>query len=133
MRLTEKQAMLYMKNNEMEISGRTWRRDKKKINDVKLDRIYEIAQYGFEDQHLERIDKCELIEQMMWQQFAFETRPYQRTLILEKIVKMQPYLSAYYEATKKVIEKGIVDVPKDPSVSSDGSGDTRDPTEGTQS
>ena len=61
MRLTTDKALLYLKEAGYEMSARTWRREKKKLNDSKLERLHFIAKIGFEDQHLERIDQLELI------------------------------------------------------------------------
>lgn len=51
----------------------------------------------------ERIDKCEMIEKLMWENYRNEISPFKRTLILREITRMQSYLSSYYEATKDVM------------------------------
>ena len=66
--------------------------------------MHQIAVYEFHEQHLNRIDNCELICKLMWQEYAKEISPYRRVLILKEIKEIQPYLSSYYEATKMVLE-----------------------------
>ena len=67
MRLTEKESLEYLKDNGFEISDTTLYKEKSKLEKMKLKRLYQIAKYGFEEQHLERIDNCELILELMWQ------------------------------------------------------------------
>lgn len=44
-------------------------------------------------------------KKFMWENYYQCTDPYKRVLILEKIVRIQPFLSAYYEATKDVMKE----------------------------
>ena len=103
MRLTTEKALLYLREAGYELSAMTWRREKKKLNDSKLERLHFIAKIGFEDQHLERIDQLELIQRLMWDEYDKEESPYKRASILEKIADIQPYLSNYYDLTREVI------------------------------
>jgi len=105
MRLIEKESLEYLKDNDFEISDTTLYREKSKLEKMKLKRLYQIAKYGFEEQHLERIDNLELILKKMWENYNASTNPYQKTIILEKIANIQPYLSSYYEATKQVMKE----------------------------
>jgi hypothetical protein len=105
MRLTEKEALEYLRNAGFEMSDTTWYREKKQLEKMKLKRLYHIAKIGFEDQHLERIDICELIQRLMWQNVREEKDPYKRNQILKDILSLQPYLSNYYEATKEVMKE----------------------------
>lgn len=93
MRLTEKEALEYLRNAGFEMSDTTWYREKKQLEKMKLKRLYHIAKIGFEDQHLERIDICELIQKLMWQNVKEEKDPYKRNQILKDILSFQPYLS----------------------------------------
>jgi len=103
MRLTEKEAMEYLKDNEFEISSATWRREKAKIRDMTIQRIFHIAKIGFEQQHMEQIDKLETIERKMWDEYRKEENHYRRAMILKEIHKLQPLRSQYYDATKEVM------------------------------
>ena len=96
MRLTEKEALEYLRNAGFETSDTTWYREKKQLEKMKLKRLYHIAKIGFEDQHLQRIDICELIQKLMWQNVKEEKNPYKRNQILKDILSLQPLLSTYY-------------------------------------
>jgi hypothetical protein len=113
MRLSQANAVKYIEANlGKRITDRTFRRWKRYLESEKLKRLYEIGQYGFVDQHLERIDQLELIQQLMWENYHLEKNPEKKTVILERISKIQPYLSAYYEATKYVAERPQIPEPK---------------------
>src|SRR6476619_4615606 len=105
MRLTEKEALEYLRNAGFQMSDTTWYREKKLLEEMKLKRLYDIAKLGFEDQHLQRIDICELIQKLMWQNVKEEKNPYKRNQILKDILSMQPLLSKYYEATRDVMKE----------------------------
>jgi len=105
MRLTENEALTYLRNVGFETSDTTWYREKKKLEKMKLERLYHIAKIGFEDQHLERIDTCELIQKLMWQNVKEEKEPCKRNQILKDILSIQPYLSAYYDSTIAVMKE----------------------------
>jgi len=82
----------------------------------KWQRLYHIAEL-FIDQHLERIDKLELIESLMWKNYDAEKSLYKKVQILYSIVQMQPFLSNYYGATRFVLEKRLkIDPIKKPPV-----------------
>jgi hypothetical protein len=87
------------------MSRASYFRHKKKLEEKKLKRLYEIAKIGFQDQHLERIDIYEMGFKMMWENVRLEEDPYKRNSMIKDILLLQPYLSAYYEATKLVIYK----------------------------
>ena len=105
MRLDTIHALKYLQDVGITISRATYFRQKKKVEELKLRRLYHIAKIGFQDQHLERIDNCELIEKLMWENYNECKEPFKRVLILEKILGIQPYLSSYYEATTDVIKE----------------------------
>ena len=105
MRLNEKQSLEYLKEVGFDIGPATYYREKRKIEELKLKRLYHIAKIGFEDQHLDRIDIYEMGFKMMWQNVLLEKDPYKRNSMIKDILLLQPYLSAYYEATKLIIDK----------------------------
>jgi len=100
MRLTTQQALEYLKDNEFPVSRATYFRHKRRVEEKKLERLYHLAKIGFEDQHLQRVDGLEIIEKMMWQEYNREQDSFKRVQIPKEIAEVQPYLSAYYEATK---------------------------------
>ena len=105
MRLTEKQSLEYLKEVGFEIGPATYYREKRKVEDLKLKRLYDIAKIGFQDQHLERIDQYEMGFKIMWENVLREKDPYKQNAMIKDILLLQPYLSSYYEATKLVLEK----------------------------
>ena len=106
MRLHTKPALRYLTDVGHKMSEATFFREKKKIEEMKFERMQHIALY-FQDQHLERIDKCELVEKLCWENYRAEKDPTKRVKILESIITMQPYLSGYYEATKTILESTV--------------------------
>ena len=107
MRLTEKEALGYLSESGFEMSDTTWYREKSKLEKMKLERLYYIAKYRFDEQHLERIDTCETIQKMMWRNANEEKDPLKRNQILKDILSLQAYLSSYYEATKDVMKQSV--------------------------
>ena len=105
MRLTTDQALQYLKDNEFFLSRASYFRHKKKLEQMKLKRLYYIAKIGFQDQHLETIDQYELGFKMMWQNVLRERDPYKQNAMIRDILLLKPYLSSYYEATKLIVEK----------------------------
>jgi hypothetical protein len=103
MRLNERQSLEYLKEVGFEIGPATYYREKRKVESMKLKRLYHIGQIGFQDQHLERIDVYEMGFKMMWKNVLLEKDPYKQNAMIKDILLLQPYLSAYYEATKLVI------------------------------
>ena len=105
MRLTEEQSLAYLKEIGYNIGPATLYREKRKVESLKLKRLFHIAQIGFQDQHLERIDIYEMGFKMMWQNVLLEKDPYKCNSMIKDILLLQPYLSSYYEATKLIVEK----------------------------
>ena len=105
MRLTQEQSLAYMKARGHEVSAATFYRIKGSLDANKMKRLYDIARQGFVNQHLERIDQLELIQQEMWKNYHLENNAFKKSCILEKIAAVQPYLSAYYEASKDVMSE----------------------------
>jgi hypothetical protein len=103
MRLKENEALAYLKLNGKEIAPATFYRVKARLEAEKLKRLHFYAA-RFDDRHLERIERLEWVEQEMIRCAVIEQDPYKKSVILERIANLQPYLSAYDEATKDVIE-----------------------------
>ena len=106
MRLHVPQALEYLKDAGHEMSRAKYFRQRKKIENMKLERMHYIAKY-FPDQHLERIDKCELVEKLCWENYHTEKDPMKKVKILDSIIAIQPYLSGYYETTKYILESRV--------------------------
>jgi hypothetical protein len=108
MRLTIEQSLEYMQDAGFPVSQATYCRIKRKLQNQKLKRLYHIAKIGFTDVHLTAIDNLELVQRLMWQDYHNCKDPFKRACILEKIANVQPYVSAYYETTKDVIENSNI-------------------------
>ena len=75
MRINRKtESLAYLKEMGFEISPKTYYNDKRKVESLKLKRLFHIAEIGFEDQHLERIDIYEMGFKMMWQNVLLESK-----------------------------------------------------------
>jgi hypothetical protein len=105
MRLSEQKSLEYLKEVGFHCSVATFYREKKKVEQMKLMRLYHIAKIGFQDQHLDRIDNTELCLKLMWENYNKEEDPYKKFQMLKDIVMVQPYLSSYYEATKLIVQQ----------------------------
>lgn len=87
----------------MEMGLSTYYRYRRKVEDMKLERMQFIADH-FQELHLEKIDRLELIDRLMWQEYEKETQPYRRVKILETIANAQAKVSSYYETTTIALE-----------------------------
>lgn len=107
MNLSEKQSMEYLKDRGFSISRESYYKYKRKIKNSRFERLSLIAKQGFVDQHLERIDQLELIQQEYWKLYRETKDTFKKALILEKIAELQTYISPYYSASKRVMEMSI--------------------------
>ena len=107
MRLKGNDAIVFLQAHGVTISLQHYYKVKGKLDKDKLKRLHEIGQFGFEDQHLDRIDNLELVQELLWKNYwkVHLGKPDVALRILREIREMQPYLSAYYEATKHIIQK----------------------------
>ena len=81
MRLNLRESISYLKDAGFDISERTYYRYKRKVESLKWQRLMHISNL-FTDQHLQRMDKLELIEQLMWKEYHQEKPPAKRVSIL---------------------------------------------------
>jgi len=107
MRLSEKESLEYLDDKGFKISRDSFYRLKRNIQKSRFDRLNLIAKTQFVDQHLERIDQLELVNQEMWKLYNKETNTFKQVLILEKIAELQTYISPYYDASRYILEKSI--------------------------
>jgi hypothetical protein len=103
MRFHAPEALVYLKDLGMEMGLSTYYRYRKKVEAMKLERMQFIADH-FQELHLEKIDRLELIDRLMWQEYEKETQPYRRVKILETIANAQATVSSYYESTTIALE-----------------------------
>jgi hypothetical protein len=107
MKLSESESLQYLDDKGFKISRDSFYRLKRSIQQSRFDRLNLIAKTQFVDQHLERIDQLELINQEMWSLYRKEKDNFKRVLILEKIAELQTYISPYYDASRYILEKSI--------------------------
>jgi hypothetical protein len=105
MRLSTKEALVYLHEYGFRIKEATFYREKAKLEKTKLQRLYLKAKIGFVDQHLDKIIKLEFIEKEMWKKYRECKDPYKGVEILTQIANLQPIVSAYYESTRYVLER----------------------------
>jgi len=106
MKLLPDQALTYLKDCGIKMARRSYFRYKKKVESMKWERLVQTANL-FTEQHLQRLDKLELVEELMWRNYHEEKSPSKKVGILQAIVSMQPYLSNYYGATTFVLAKRL--------------------------
>jgi len=105
MRLSEKDSLEYLHDKGFKISRDSFYRLKRKIQKSRFDRLNLIAKTQCVDQHLERIDQLELVNQEMWK--CYRNKDYKAMDALLKIAELQTYISPFYEASKWVMEESI--------------------------
>ena len=103
MRFHAPEALVYLNQLGMKMGIATYYRYRKKLEDMKLERMQFIAQH-FSELHLEKIDRLELIDSLMWENYEKEKDPTRRVKILETIADSQVNLSSYYESSTVALE-----------------------------
>jgi len=66
MRLSTKESLIYLHDHGFPVKEATYYREKAKLQNMKMERLYLMAKVGFVDQHLNKIVKLECIEKEMW-------------------------------------------------------------------
>jgi hypothetical protein len=105
MKLSEDESLQYLKDRGFKISIQYFYRLKKQIKESRLDRLSLIAKTQFVDQHLERIDQLELVNQEMWKKYR--EKDYKAMDALLKIAELQTYISPFYDASMYVMQKQV--------------------------
>jgi hypothetical protein len=110
MRLSWKESDQYLQSKNIKMSERRFYEVKKEIQESRFERLAYIAKQGFVDAHLERIGQLEMINEEMWKQY--KEGNYEAMEALTKIMILQPYLSAFYDASKQIMEDNIAIGPE---------------------
>jgi hypothetical protein len=115
---TTLQTLDILADHGFKIGDRQLRRDKQKIKQNNLKKLYRIAEtYDFQTDYIRRIQKLEYLERGMFDDIKNCTDPYKRTKIRETIINMQPIYTAFQDAARYVIEKKIL-----PNININGNG-----------
>lgn len=108
MRMTMDKSLTWIKDNyHIELGQSTYSKIKRKIDDNVTARLYEIGKGGFLVQHDKRIKSLETIEMELWKLYhkAWEDKDMKEAhSVLNDIAYIQPYMAAFYESTKAVME-----------------------------
>lgn len=105
MRFTEKESLAYLAKKGHSINRGTYYKTLGHVSSETRKRAFEIAKSFLED-HINTVDELENIKKMMYQEAFYEEDHFKKTMILAKITDtMIPYISAYREATKQIIEE----------------------------
>lgn len=105
MHLRPKQALQYLKENGHEMAESTLYGWKRHINKTVQERLYEVAQYEFPEQHLEAIEEIKAARKKMWENVDRIKDPFKQNIAIQNLLNLLPLSSSYYDATKGVIEK----------------------------
>lgn len=105
MRLAPAEAIAYIRARNVKISGRTYFKYKKEIEESTWQKAEDIAKGGLLEQHIQRIDNLETIEHEQWVALNLARNPNVRSQILERIAVLQPYITAMYDSTRMIMEK----------------------------
>jgi len=106
MHFSEKEAMAYLAAHNINISVPTYYRTLGRISAETQKRLFDICK-NMKELHLERIDELRTIKKEMWLNYHKEKNPSKKVVILREIKEMQPYLSAYDEATQSILEESV--------------------------
>jgi len=107
MRLTNTEALAWLKTQGHDISEQTFMRRLNEVNSIKDAKILQIASRGLFEQHMERIENLELVLKLSWRNYhkLSAKDPFKAQKVLDSIAMQQPLLSQYYEATKFILKE----------------------------
>jgi hypothetical protein len=103
MRLSPKDAIQYLQDQEVPLRDLEHYKDKTKSKKLDLERFYYISKILFEEDIFQRIDEMGLDLMLMWINHNNEQDLNKRILIIREIFPFQHYLSACYETVKDII------------------------------
>lgn len=106
MKFSEKEALAYLASRNHNIKRAQYYEDKQRIVDSATHKAYKVAaENGLIEQHMHRIQQLETIEREHWQNYHQEKAGLKRSLILEKITALQPFISSAYDYVKQIIKE----------------------------
>ena len=104
MHLNRYQAVQYLKDTDYPMSERTWYRWRLYLNKTIIDRLYQVAQYEFPEQHQESIEEIKAARKKMWENVWKVKDPFKQNIMMQNLLNTLPLKSEYYLASKGVIE-----------------------------
>lgn len=107
MRMPVAKALTVLEVHNYPTARSTYFENLKVIKEKTHARLIQIAKHGMEDRHLLTLDTLQMCEAEYWENYLAETDHYKRTVILDKIVQLQPWLSTYIDETQDIIEKQL--------------------------
>jgi hypothetical protein len=105
MRLTLSESLEYCKSSGYKINKDYYYEILRNIDQSTDTKALEIAKKDFLAQHMTRISQLETVEREMWINYRNEEQPFRKSMILEKIANIQPFIARAYESTINVMEK----------------------------
>ena len=94
-----------MKEAGYPMSERTWYRWRAWVKKTVMERLYEVAQYEFPEQHLESIEEIKAARKLMWENVHKVKDPFKQNIMIQNLLNLLPLKAQYYDSTKDVIEK----------------------------
>lgn len=106
MRYSEKEALDYLKNKGYTMSRDKYYRTLGHISAETKKRLYEVAKNSTE-RHMQRIDELATIKEELWNNYRKISNLVEKVKVLKEIKDLQPWVSAYDEATQGIVEDAI--------------------------
>lgn len=108
--LSQEKSLQYIEEKGHKISSPTYYRTLARISSETLKNLHTIAA-NFKEAFLEEMYEIDEIKKLMWEQFIECEDPIKKVSILNSIVALKPYKSAYLEASKRMLERYAEDQP----------------------
>lgn len=102
-RLSETEALEYLKSKGHNIQKTIYYDEKKKLKENRINFANKLATGGFLEQHVQRIETFEEIEKEYWLNYHAEDNPSKKCVILSKIRDLQPFISSVHDYTQNII------------------------------
>jgi len=112
MRFSEKESLEYLKAHNHAMGEASYYRILAHVKSETMKRLYEIAK-SMKDHHLERIDELALIKKELWRTYHQSTLNADKIRALKVIGELQPWISAYDEATQSILENAVKQFKKE--------------------
>jgi len=105
MKLSEKESLAYIKLCYKPIESTRFYEVKKSLTDKMIEEGYRItSKNGLFEQHMMRIQTLEAVAKEQWKKYREEPKPFLQSAILERISKLQLYISSAYDYTRSIIK-----------------------------